>query len=534
MGCYHRKQMSRQPDQPFPAFQPDVGTSLPGTPSAGRPAAADTITVSQLAEQIRAALTIGVDAPVRVIGQVSNLSDRTHWFFSLKDESAAIRCVCFASTARKIRFPVKDGLEVVATGRVDFYNQQGHVQLYVDKLEPVGVGELELRYRALCEKLRSAGYFEPARKKPLPLLPRKVAVVTSRSAAALQDVINTAAKRWPGCELLLCDVRVQGEAAAPEIANVISDLSRRGPKLGIDAIIVTRGGGSIEDLWAFNEKAVADAIFKCPIPIAAAIGHETDTTIAELVADVRCATPTQAAMAVIPDARAMRHQLDQNQRRLDLLISRMMQHQRQRLDSAARFALFRRPETYLQPYKNGIAQLNERLQLSLPQRLNHERRQLAATGRHLAAVSPTDLSPHQRALSQTARQLDQAMSRTVLTTHKQIDALARQLEAVSPKQVLSRGYSYTLSPDGHVLTDARKVRPGDPITTVLAHGRLKSHVAEQDGSPTAEPAADASRTEKKRSASPDKKQAGRKKTTRRTKKKPRAVEANQMDLFGGE
>src|SRR5262249_45264333 len=155
---------------------------------------------------------------LRIVGEVSNLSDRTHWFFSLKDEGATIRCVCFASSARRVGFPMRDGMEVVVTGRVDFYEAQGHLQIYVDKIEPVAAGALELKYRALCEELRRLGYFEQARKKPLPVFPRRLAVVTSRTAAALQDVLNTAAKRWPGMELLLFDVRVQGAAAAPEVA----------------------------------------------------------------------------------------------------------------------------------------------------------------------------------------------------------------------------------------------------------------------------------------------------------------------------
>src|SRR5690606_26173107 len=220
-----------------------------------------------------------------------NFSDRAHWFFSLKDERATIRCVCFASSARQVECPVRDGMQVVCTGRVDFYDAQGHVQLYVDRIEPVGQGALELRLRQLMEELRELGYFDEAAKKPLPVLPRRVAVVTSRSAAALQDVIDTARRRWAGCRLYLYDVRVQGAAAAPEIARAIDALGRQHKRLRLDAIIVSRGGGSIEDLWAFNERIVAEAIHRCPLPIVAAIGHETDTTVAELVADLRCSTP---------------------------------------------------------------------------------------------------------------------------------------------------------------------------------------------------------------------------------------------------
>ena len=159
-------------------------------------------------------LTDYLPSKVRVIGEVSNFSGRSHWFFSLKDEGATLSCVCFVSSARRVGFPVADGLQVIATGRIDYYDAQGRLQLYVDKLEPVGQGALELRFRELCEQLRAAGYFDPARKKPLPVMPRRVAVITSRSAAALQDVINTVGQRWAGCGLLLYDVPVQGDAAA--------------------------------------------------------------------------------------------------------------------------------------------------------------------------------------------------------------------------------------------------------------------------------------------------------------------------------
>ena len=256
---------------------------------------------------------------MRVVGEVSNLSDRTHWFFSLKDEGAAMRCVCFASNAKRVGFPMRDGMQVVVTGRVDFYDAQGSVQLYVDRIEPVGQGALELKLRQMIEELKGLGYFDLEHKQPLPTMPTRIAVVTSRSAAALQDVINTVNQRWAGCRLYLYDVRVQGEQAAGEIAEAIKRISKHGKKLGIDAVILTRGGGSIEDLWAFNERVVADAVYACGLPIVAAIGHETDTTVAELVADVRCATPTQAAMTLVPEREALHHQVHQLGQRLGLL-----------------------------------------------------------------------------------------------------------------------------------------------------------------------------------------------------------------------
>ncbi len=209
--------------------------------------------VTELAGRIKAALQDQLPGKVRVVGEVSNLSDRNHWFFSLKDGGnsggASLRAVMFASSARRVGFPLRDGLEVVATGRVDFYDAQGSVQLYVDKLEPVGQGARELALRALMEELREAGYFDPAAKRALPAVPRRIAVVTSRSAAALQDVINTAAQRWAGCELVLVDVRVQGDGAVPQIVRALRWLAEQGQGRGIDAVLLTRGGGIARCRW---------------------------------------------------------------------------------------------------------------------------------------------------------------------------------------------------------------------------------------------------------------------------------------------
>ena len=418
--------MPGMPRLPFPEPDRSDHDAPPRRKQADAP-----LTVSQLSEVVRATVA-NIRSPLRVVGEVSNLSQRTHWFFSLKDDAAAMRCVCFASNVRRIGFPVKDGLEVVATGRLDYYTAAGNIQFYVDRLEPVGAGALELRFRALCEELRQLGYFEVERKKKLPLLPRRVAVVTSRSGAALQDVINTAHKRWPACELLLYDVRVQGEAASPQIARAIDRLSRHGAAMGIDAVILTRGGGSMEDLWAFNERQVADALYRCPLPVVAAIGHETDTTVAELVADLRCSTPTQAAMSVVPDANALRDQLGHWTHRLSQQLRRSLHENRLRLDQAAKHPMFRQPVRMLDAYRQRLVLAEQSLGRELPRRL------------------------------QTATQ--------------RFNALVRQLEAVSPKRVLQRGYSYTLNAAGHVVRKAADVKPGDRLTTVLSEGQVESDV----------------------------------------------------------
>ncbi|MCC6581194.1 MAG: exodeoxyribonuclease VII large subunit [Phycisphaeraceae bacterium] len=435
---------------------------FPSPPSRRKSSAEAPWTVTDLAARIKGALVQGLPTRVRVIGEISNFSQRTHWFFSLKDAGCSIRCVCFASSARRIRFPVEDGLQVVASGRVDFYDAQGQVQLYVDAMEPVGQGELEMRFRALCDELRQLGYFDPERKKPLPAMAQRIAVVTSAQGAALQDVIDTAHRRWSGCELILVDVQVQGQHAAPRIAEVIRRLSKIGPSLGIDAILLTRGGGSIEDLWAFNERAVAEAIAQCRLPLVAAIGHETDTTIAELVADARAATPTQAAMLLVPDAGALRRQVTHVAQRLRLLVQRQSQMAQHRLDAAARHPLLRRPHEPVERADREVRRLAARLREALPRRLESDTHRIASLGKRPGLASPM---------------------RLVELAKTKLDAASRRLESVGPNQVLRRGYSYTMDAQGLVIRRPGQVSPGSSITTVLAEGRLRSVVQPEEQTP---------------------------------------------------
>lgn len=412
------------------------------------------VTVAGLLSQIKSAVNTQLPGKVRVVGEISNLSDRNHWYFSLKDGQAVIRCVMFAAAARAVGFKARDGVEVIATGRVDVYPAQGSVQLYVDKLEPVGVGELEQRLREMINELKAEGYFDTEHKRPLPTMPTRIAVVTSRSAAALQDVINTAAKRWLGCELVLVDVRVQGDSAAPQIAEAINRLSTHGKDLRIDAILLTRGGGSIEDLWAFNERIVADAIWDCNLPVVAAIGHETDVTVAELVADVRCATPTQAAMTLVPDKAMLQQQVDQSADRLALALKRRAQHERQRLRAAERHPAMSRPERPVQQARQALDQLTRRLDRALP------------------AV----VASHVPRLASLSRALPQAIARRLSRETEALDALSRELDAVGPASVLGRGYTYTLGPKGELLRSAEAASAVGRLTTVFPDGKVASQV----------------------------------------------------------
>lgn len=397
------------------------------------------LSVSQANAVIREVLNVALPRTFRIRGEISNLSRRSaggHWFFSIKDDAATLRCVCFASNARRVSAEVDNGVEVVCAGRVDVYPAQGQMQLYVESIEPVGQGALEAELRRRIETLREKGWLDESQKRSLPSVPRRVAVVTSRAAAALQDVINTTQQRWLGCELVLVDVPVQGASAAPKIAAALAGLSRFGAASRIDAIVLTRGGGSLEDLWAFNEGVVAEAVYRCPLPIVAAIGHETDVTVAELVADRRASTPTQAAMLLVPDRDGLDQQLDHAAGRLQSALRRRLERARDRLDRAAGHRLFRSPQ--------GL--------------INDRRERLTRSAARLTAA------PH-RALERAARRLD---------------AADRQLRAIHPTRVLERGYTYTLAGDAdtsdalHLLRSADQARRARRLVTVFHDGRVGS------------------------------------------------------------
>jgi exodeoxyribonuclease VII large subunit len=474
------------------------------------PASDAPMTVSQLTGRIGTALVAAFPASVRVIGEVSGFRERTHWYFDLKDAEAVVSCAMFASAAKKLRFTPKNGQEVIVKGRVDFYAKQGRVSFIAERIEPVGAGALELAYRALCEELRSLGWLAQDRKRPIPAFPRRVAVVTSRSAAALQDVLDTMRRRCPATIVQLVDVRVQGDGAAAEIAAAIRWLSRRGHELGVEAILVTRGGGSMEDLWAFNERVVAEAIVGSSIPVVAAIGHETDTTIAELVADLRCATPTQAAMRLTPDLSALLEQLDRLNSRLASVMATELD-QSQHIASMSRH-LRLAMQGRIQAVATRLERLSGRLERHRPTAL-HARRAEAlhrVEARLDAAIRARlglcDVAP-------LAERLTRAWAVANERTATHLAALQKQLAAVGPMSVLRRGFSYTLLEDGRLLKTPSDAAPGDRLLTRLADGEVSSIV---EGNATPPPPAPVTPAPQR----PD-----------RTKPRPAKTAPDQMDLF---
>ena len=457
--------MSRLP------FDPSKMAAVRAAQQAGD---AKAMTVAQLAEQIGGAIKSGVPGTVKVAGEVSGFRDRTHWYFDLKDAEAVVACVAFANVAKRVSFPFKDGLAVMLSGRVDYYAKAGKISLIVEKIEPVGAGALDLKLRQLVEELRALGWMDPARKRRLPVMPRKIAVVTSRSAAALQDVIDTVRRRCPAVELVLADTRVQGEGAAAEIAQTVRRVSSVAARLGIDAVLVTRGGGSMEDLWCFNEREVAAAIVECSVPVVAAIGHETDTTIAELVADERGATPTQAAMKLTPEAAGLVRQID-------------ALHARLRGDMRERFQFrLHEIEATGNQVENAIReQVRERgmriaALLQRAERASPAARLARGSGRLAAAMDRLPRAVEAILTKADSRglavQLERAMGRSAKDRRVGLDALEARIRGVSPLAVLERGYSITTGVDGSLVRSTQAVGSGDVLRTRVADGVIVSRV----------------------------------------------------------
>lgn len=444
--------------------------ALPGTDEAG------VLSVSDLSALIDGALRERLAAPVRVVGEISNFTHRTHWYFALKDAASVVNCVMFAFRHRGTGFLPADGQRVVATGRIEYYKPRGQVSFTVDRLEPVGVGALELAYRALCEELRALGWFDQERKRPLPVFPRRIVVITSRTGAALQDVLDTCRRRCPAVRVALADTLVQGAGAAPDIVRAIRWVSANAERLEADALLLTRGGGSAEDLWAFNDREVARAIIECSIPVAAAIGHETDTTIAELVADARCATPTQAAMRLTPDRAALQEQID-------LLSARLTADLRQRLShcTAAVEALRRGVSGAVRERQlhsgRTLARLSTALERCRPVAVLARRRaELHEAASRLRAVLRAALNSADSAQSHRAPLLRRAIEVNLHRSSTAVDSAHRQLELVSPLNTLRRGYSITVDAEGSVVRSITGVEPGKAISTRLVDGTLTSVV----------------------------------------------------------
>lgn len=322
-----------------------------------------------------------------VRGELSNykIHSSGHHYFTLKDEGAVISCVLFRSDAMRLRFRPESGMKVILTGRVSLFPRSGQYQLYVSHMQPDGAGDLAVAFEQLKQKLQAQGLFDAAHKKPLPRYPERVALVTSPTGAAVRDMIRILGRRWPLASVLVCPVRVQGEGAAEEIAAMLELVDAAGLA---DVIITGRGGGSLEDLWAFNEEIVARAIYRCKTPVISAVGHEPDVTIADFAADVRAATPSNGAELAVCDRAELRALLEQQARRMEKALERRLELLRQRLRRLSERPVLRSPEGSLQQKELLLELLRQRLERAAAAAVEKRQRQFAALSGRLDALSP--------------------------------------------------------------------------------------------------------------------------------------------------
>ncbi len=510
-------------EPPRPPSKPPADVSAPLAPLPGapaRPARPTVLSVGELTRQIKD--TIEARYPrVLVRGEVSGFrgaNARGHLYFSLKDESASIDAKVWASTAGRLRFALRDGLEVVAEGSVDLYEPQGRYSLIVQRLEPVGEGALALAFEQLKERLAAEGLIGPHRirpPRPLPSLPKRIGVVTSRTGAALQDFLRVLHSRHPGLSVLLCDARVQGEGSAQEVARAIERLGRT----DIDVLVVTRGGGSVEDLWTFNEEVVARAIHASPVPVVSAIGHEIDYTIADFVADWRAPTPSAAAERLAPvlaelevtlATHALRLRQATERRLLELRerqgalagrlvdprrrLSRERLHLSEQMDAmmnVLRPALREhrdrlrglhdrlhraRPQARLSEQRAHLLKLSARLNDAVKQAVVQRRNELARARLGLERANPaTRVAEERSRLAARKARLLALQKQTLAQAQRHFQGLEGRLDAMSPLKVMSRGYAVTFrARDGAVVRSISDVRVGDTLGIKFAHNGAKT------------------------------------------------------------
>jgi exodeoxyribonuclease VII large subunit len=414
---------------------------------------------------------------VLVEGEISNLTRPAsgHLYFTLKDGSSAVAAVCFRSNAMRVPFAPDNGMTVIAHGQVTVYSLQGRYQLVVDRLEPSGVGALALAVEQRKRALLAEGLFDERLKRTLPLLPGRVAVVTSRSGAALHDVITVMGRRAPCVDVVFSSATVQGEGAAE---TIVAALRRAGRARGVEVVLLVRGGGSLEDLMAFNDEAVARAIRACPVPVVSGVGHETDVTIADLAADHRAATPSAAAETAVPSCGQLRGELAARERRLRDALRGELVHKRDRAESRFRRLDQLSPALRLARLRQDVSAREVRLRGALLSGISSRQRHLERLRGALAVHSPLRALPlHRERLAGRATRLDTGVRGVITGRRRHLEGLRGRLDALSPLRVIDRGYSITVdAATGGVITSAAEVAPGALVHTRLARGSLVSRV----------------------------------------------------------
>jgi len=433
--------------------------------------------VSEITGQVSQALA--QFGPVRIRGEISNYRPASsgHLYFTLKDNRSQLKAVMFRGNTWNLRFVPADGIEVEALGELTVYEPRGDLQVIVRRLDPSGLGALMQAFEALKTRLAAEGLFLAERKRSLPRVPRTVALVTSTRGAAVRDLVHVLSRRWPLLHIVLVPVRVQGEGSAAEIA---AGLDRVGAWGGADLVIVGRGGGSIEDLWAFNEEAVARAIARCPVPVIAAVGHETDVTIADLVADVRAATPSAAAELAVPDWRETAQELRRTRARLVRRASEVVGERRRRLDALTRAYGFRRPEDFLRREMQRLDHLRSRLDRAGGARFEDARFRLESLTVRLGAQHPRlRLARARGDLVRTQARLVRGAGAVTRTRRERVESQLRALRSLDPTAVLDRGFCVVLR-DGKPVLAASGLATGQAVTLQFREDRAGARVLDSE------------------------------------------------------
>ncbi len=437
--------------------------------------ASSPLTVTEVNQKVNRLLEQRM-SKVAVIGEVSNLKVVSgHYYFALKDASSSLPAALFRREASRVKFELENGLEVVVTGKLSLYVPYGRYQIIADSIEPKGVGSLQLAFEQLKAKLQREGLFDSGKKRQMPFLPRRIAVVTSRAGAVLRDIIHVSTRRYSNAQILLIPSRVQGAEAASTIAAGINRASRLASELGLDALIVGRGGGSMEDLWGYNDEEVARAIADCSIPVVSAVGHETDFTIADFVADLRAPTPSAAAEILFPLKSDLVGQLVRFREELTKSCRARIRESRVRVEMGRRTLGDGRP--LIREYTQRFSFLQERIRADTTDLLRRSRLQLGALEGKLERLHPRVGLLDTRAKLHDLEKCYRLLINQKLHEQKQkLAGLAGRLNALSPLGVLERGYSIILDSNGRALVDSSAVEIGDELDIRLANGNLQAEV----------------------------------------------------------
>ena len=433
-------------------------------------------TVSQINSLIKITLEQTLPTRLTVKGEISDWKIHTsgHCYFSLKDEESVLPCAMWKPNLGKIRFKLENGLEVLASGSIDVYVPRGNYKLIVDDLVPAGLGALQLAYEQMKKKLRVEGLFDEVHKKKLPAYPERIGIVTSETGAAVHDIVDSIHGRWPCVKLFLYPVPVQGEGAAEKISAALKDINRRNKQLKLDLLIVGRGGGSLEDLWAFNEEVLARAIFASNIPVISAVGHEVDTTIADLVADARASTPTKAGVVAVPDVREVLEQLVNLEHRLAGQVKSGVRLARHNLETILARSFFRNPLLLVRNAEQQSDELAVELISSMQRLMVDARRGLSEAYEKVVGIEPHRLLGKKTLdLNNMLSRANTGINKIVYNLSMQLTAAANRLEGLNPKAVLERGYSITTNKKtGLLIRTTGDIQVGDYMTTELAGENL--------------------------------------------------------------